>query len=433
MAHAMHTTWKVGQTKRWTLRGSQTIWTNPDCSRKLGPMLPGHKCWQNITWNDVYYMVHSASVCFTYNFQHCLIQFPINFYSLIHHNYLLIILTAISSEDITMQPIPSEPSMLNLSSQFSIDTVDIVEAHRLHNIVHSLLPPTPSVSTFARSSTSILRPSTNLACTRRHSLFQPFPPTLRIPGGDKLLQNQRQIQSLRGRVYTPWCHRATTLPLSDPSEWLPTSSCSFQIRMVVQFQATPQEVLSLLLLWCWWLFTWSHGLIEEQVSEPLAESKRWYWWIFFCSFTWLIAFSHDLPHDCSFSLFNLFFPMLTHCVLFLDLYPYPYSSNFPFGNPRSHALSLLCQTPCTPFSHHIASSTPLLCRYHIVCDLGICIYKGSIAYCKINQEVFSLSLTSKSKSKLKFYRSKFKTGRRLPVVFDSCLRSSPVKSSSHIA
>ena len=67
-----------------------------------------------------------------------------------------------SLEDITMQPIPSEPSMPNLSSQFSNDTADIVEAHRLHNIVHSLPPLTPSVSTFARSSTSILRPSTNL-------------------------------------------------------------------------------------------------------------------------------------------------------------------------------------------------------------------------------------------------------------------------------
>ena len=86
----------------------------------------------------------SASVCFTYNFQHRLIQFPINFYSsLIHYNHLSIILTAMSSEDIAMQPIPSGPSMLNLSSRFSIDTADIMEAHRLHNIVHSLPPPTP--------------------------------------------------------------------------------------------------------------------------------------------------------------------------------------------------------------------------------------------------------------------------------------------------
>ena len=67
-----------------------------------------------------------------------------------------------SSEDISMQPIPSGPSMPDLSSRFSIDTEDIIEAHQLHNIVHFLPPPLLSVSTLPQSSTSIFRPSTNL-------------------------------------------------------------------------------------------------------------------------------------------------------------------------------------------------------------------------------------------------------------------------------
>ena len=121
-------------------------------------------CWWNITWDVAYYHGSSPPASVSHiNLRHRLIRFPINFYSsLIHHNKLLIIITAMSSEDISMQPIPSGPLMPNLSSRFSIDTADIIEAHWLHNMVHFLLPPTPSVSTLAQSSTSILQPSTNL-------------------------------------------------------------------------------------------------------------------------------------------------------------------------------------------------------------------------------------------------------------------------------
>ena len=111
--------------------------------------------WWNITWDDTYYHGLSPPVSVSHiNLRHRLIRFPINFYSsLIHHNNSLIIITAMSSEDISMQPIPSGPSMLDLSSRFSIDTADIIEAHRLHNIVHFLPPPILSVSTLPQSST----------------------------------------------------------------------------------------------------------------------------------------------------------------------------------------------------------------------------------------------------------------------------------------
>ena len=141
--------------------------------------------------------------------------------------------------------------------------------------------------------------------------------------------------------------------------------------------------------------------------------------------------SYDLPHDHSFYLFNLFFLMFTHHVLFLE------------SSPLS--LLILPSFFVIPFScfvivflHTILASYRIVDSLHCVdiasfVTLGLLYIKASLAFCKINQEVFSLSLTSKSKSKLKFYKSKFKTGHRLPVVFDLCLHSSPVKSSSHVA
>ena len=137
------------------------------------------------------------------------------------------------------------------------------------------------------------------------------------------------------------------------------------------------------------------------------------------------------PMTIHFTFLIFSFSCLLIMFYFQKLHPYPYSSYLPFRN----SFLMLCHCFLVHHSHIVSHRRFLtLCRYCIVCDFGAFVYiKASLAFCKINQEVFSLSLTSKSKSKLKFYKSKFKTGRQLPVVFSSCLRSSPVKSSSHVA
>ena len=88
--------------------------------------------------------------------------------------------------------------------------------------------------------------------------------------------------------------------------------------------------------------------------------------------------SYDLPHDHSFYLFNLFFLMFTHRVLFSEASPL--------------SLLILPSFFVIPFSCFvIVFLRTILASYHIISDFEAFVYiKALLAFCKINQEVFSL-------------------------------------------
>ena len=77
---------------------------------------------------------------------------------------------------------------------------------------------------------------------------------------------------------------------------------------------------------------WSmQGLVEEQVPEPLEESKRCYWQVFLLFFYLTHCVPMIYPMTIHFTFLIFSFSCLLIVFYFQKLHPYPYSSYLPFS------------------------------------------------------------------------------------------------------